>query len=193
MNRRLFLRNLGLAAGVLYIPDRFLLKAERHLEHHGDTYLRSFRSPHVTFLHDDGQYLHIGDPCQGPEDIPTWREFFVDCWGEDPKALTAEYLDEEWYLDVSDLDKEMPEDQYMDLYWLRNEASGAAAWHFLEPLNIGPALTGPNGEVVGELTFYDCPMIGNDSLLVQCDDGLGLSCLQWRLEQLGYRCNFVRE
>ena len=23
--------------------------------------------------------------------------------------------------------------------------------------------------------------------------GLSLSCLQWRLEQLGYRCNFERE
>jgi hypothetical protein len=192
MNRRLFLRNLGLAAGVLYIPDRFLLRAERHFEHHGDTYLKTFRSPDLTFQYDDWQTLHIGDPCQGPTDIPTWREFLTEYRGHEPHELTPEFIYEEWALEPADLEMVVPEDVYIDQYWLTNESSTASAWHFLEPLDIGPPLTDAKGEVMGELTFIEGPMPGNDSLLVQCDDGLGLSCLQWRLEQMGHRCNFER-
>ncbi|MEX0324999.1 MAG: hypothetical protein AB3N33_02800 [Puniceicoccaceae bacterium] len=87
----------------------------------------------------------------------------------------------------------MPEDVYMDGYWLRHESSTAMAYHFLEPLDVGPHIRHPDGEVVGELSFVDGPFPGCDSLFVKTDDGLSLSCLQWRLEQLGYRCNFVRE
>lgn len=192
MNRRLFLRNLGLVAGSLYIPDRFLLRAERYFDREGVPFFKTFPKPCVTVSADEWGTLHIGDPCQGPTDIPTWREYLVEYMGHEPGELTEEFLYDEWGIDPGGVDEVVPEDVYLDGYWLRNESSTACAYHFLEAYErrIGPNLCGPDGEIVGELTFCDCPMIGNESLLATCEGELALSCLQWRLEQLGARCNF---
>ncbi len=192
MNRRLFLRSLGLMAGSLYIPDRFLLKAERYMDREGVPFFKTFRKPSMTVSADEWGILHIGDPCAGPAYIPTWREYLVEYLGHEPGELTPAFLYDERGIDPSELDDVMAEDVYIDGYWLRNESSTASAYHFLQAYEheIGPDLCGPDGEIVGELTFCDGPMIGNDSLLATCEGDVALSCLQWRLQQLGANCNF---
>jgi hypothetical protein len=178
-----------MATGALYLPSRFLLDAERFLEREHRPLLKAFPSPNHTIIADEFGTLHIGDPYSGPENIPTWREWFLEYQGYRPRELTKSFLDEEWGLAKSDLSESMCEQTYFDAYWLRNESSTATAFHFLEGMDIGPDLVDSNGEVVGELVFYDGPCPGNDSLLVQAEGDLALSCLQWRLEQLGWKCN----
>ena len=189
MNRRYFLRALGVATGSLYVPSRFLLKAERFLEREHRHLLSTFASPDRTIFADEFGTLNIGDPYEGPASIPTWREWFLEYQGMQPRELTKRFLDYEWDLAKSDLDKEMCEQTFFDGYWLRNESSTASAFHFLEDMDVGPELVDSNGEVVGELVFYDGPCPGNDSLLVQAEGDLALSCLQWRLQNLGWKCN----
>jgi hypothetical protein len=188
MNRRYFLRALGVATGSLYLPSRFLLKAERFFEREHRPLLSTFTAPDRTILADEFGTLHIGDPYGGPTNIPTWREWFLEYQGMRPRELTKRFLDQEWDLGKADLDRQMSEDYYFG-YWLRNESSTASAYHFLEGMDVGPELIDKNGEVVGELTFCDGPMPGNDSLIVQAEGDLALSCLQWRLERLGWKCN----
>ncbi len=183
MNRRYFLRSLGAATGSLYLPSRFLLNAERFLERERRPLLKTFASPDHTILADGFGTLHIGSPYEGPARIPTWREWFLE-----PGELTKQFLDREWELAKDDLDRQMSEDYFFG-YWLRHESSTASAYLFLEDMDVGPVLVDKNGEVVGELTFYDGPCIGNDSLLVQVDGDLALSCLQWRLQRLGWKCH----
>ena len=188
MNRRLFLRSLGTATGALFLPDNFLLKVERFLETEYRPLLTHYTDPYYTILCTDFGTLHIGNPYQGPEYIPTWREFFIEKRGFTQRELTKRFLEDYWELSKEDLNRRMNEEHYWS-WWLRNESSAATAYRFLEPLDIGPEFS-LKGELVGKLQFFDGPFPGSDSLYAEIDGDLTLSCLQWRLRQLGYKCNF---
>ena len=187
MDRRLFLRSLGVTAGALFIPDRFLLRAERYFENEGYPLLRTYRNPVYTILADECGDLHIGDPFKGPDRFPSWKEFLTECWGHKPEDLTDEFLDQ-WNLCSADVDREVEQEYYWS-WWLRHESSGAHAYNFLYPLDVGPEIH-KDGEIVGRLTFFDGPFPGSDCLISQIDDHYSLPFLQWRLERLGQPCNF---
>ena len=182
MDRRLFLRSLGLGASALCISDRFLLRAERYLEHHNTALLKIYSKVQRTLFVRECGILCWGDPYAGPIDIPTNRQYYVDWRGWDLEEVIELYGSD-------GIDQEMDEWDYREAYWNRNESPEAIAYNKLERMNIGPLQYGEDEEPVGELEFMDGPSIGNDSLLVTVPDELSLSCLQWRLEQLGCAIN----
>jgi hypothetical protein len=189
MDRRYFLRALGTATGALFVPARFLLKAERYYQLEHRPLLVTYPTPDDTFFVDESGTLHLGDPYEDMPSTPTWREWFLDHEGLKPSDLTASFLEDSWDITPADLDQEMSEDAFFD-NWLRHQSSTACAYYYFQYMNIGPDTICPDSEEVGSLVFTDCPSPGNDSLLVQVDGHLALPCLQRRLKQLGYLCNF---
>ena len=182
MDRRLFLRSLGLGASALCISDRFLLRAERYLEHHNTALLKTYSKVQRTLFIRECGILCWGDPYAEPIDIPTNRQYYVDWRGWDLEEVIELYGSD-------GIDQKMDEWDYREAYWNRNESPEAIAYNKLGGMNIGPLQYGEDEEPVGELEFMDGPSIGNDSLLVTVPDELSLSCLQWRLEQLGCPIN----
>ena len=91
MDRRLFLRSLGLGASALCISDRFLLRAERYLEHHNTALLKTYSKVQRTLFVREGGILCWGDPDEGPIDIPTNRQYYVDWRGWDLEEVIELY------------------------------------------------------------------------------------------------------
>ena len=67
--------------------------------------------------------------------------------------------------------------------WLRTDSPNANAYYLLEHLDIGPDLTGANGEL-GGIHFIDGECPSYDYLGVRCEDELSVSLLQARLNEL---------
>lgn len=188
MNRRFFLRSVGLATGAICINERFLLRAERHFERHSVPLLKQYRKAWDTvYAHSEGN-LYLGDPYAGPTDLPTWREWFRDFQCLSEKELTPEYIEEEHGI-YEDLEDPMDEGYYRDYYWDYHESPSARAFSYFDDHRIGPDLLDENDEVVGSLEFIDGVCPGNDARLVLIDDPMALSCLQYRMEQLGTPVN----
>ena len=70
MDRRYFLRSLGLGASVLCFLDRFLLKAERHLERHYGLILKTYQRAKQNQYIREGGILCWGNPYKAPKDTP---------------------------------------------------------------------------------------------------------------------------
>lgn len=188
MNRRFFLRSVGLAAGAISISDRFLLRAERYFERHDEPLLKQYRKAWDTvYAHKDGN-LYLGDPCEGPTDIPTWREWFRDFQGLTGEELTPEYIGDEHGI-YENLDTQMDKEYYRDFYWDYHESPNARAFDYFDNARIGPDLLDENNEVVGSLEFMDGVCPGNDTRLVMISEEAALSCLQYRMEKLGTPVN----
>ena len=184
MNRRYFLKSLGLSGIGLCISSRFLLRAERYYERHNAPLIKSYTKVKETLYVREGGILCFGDPYAPPNRIPTWRKWYTDYCGEDPKGLT-----EAVGMTDQDLDYEIDEWHFREMYWNRNESPEAIAFNQLQELEIGSLSYGDDTQPVGSLEFMDgiCP--GNDSLLVTVEDDISLSCLQWRLEKLNHPMN----
>jgi len=73
--------------------------------------------------------------------------------------------------------------EFWDSYWHRNESPEAKAYERLEGLDIGPILTGGDGQV-GEVEFVECGFFSNNKY-VAVPDPLSVSLLQHRLTELG--------
>lgn len=184
MNRRYFLKSLGVGASSLCISSRFLLRAERYFERNSAPLIKAYTKVNETLYVREGGILCFGDPYATPRNIPTWREWYVDYCHEEPTGLA-----EAMGMSEKDLDYEIDEWQFREMYWNRHESPEATAFNQLQKMEIGSLSYGDNALPVGSLEFMDSPCPGNDSLLVTVPDDISLSCLQWRLEKLNYPIN----
>ena len=80
------------------------------------------------------------------------------------------------------LDEEADWNWYVNA-WLMTDSPSANAYCLLEDLDIGPELTGENGDL-GGIDFIDSKCPGLDYLGVHCEDGLSISLLQAKLNEL---------
>ena len=87
MNRRYFLKSLGVGASSLCISSRFLLRAERYAERYNAPLVKAYIKAKQTLYVREGGILCLGDPYAPPSVIPTWREWYVDYCHEDPTGL----------------------------------------------------------------------------------------------------------
>ena len=108
----------------------------------------------------------------------------MDYCHEDPTGLA-----EAMGMSEKDLDYEIDEWQFREMYWNRHESPEAKAFNQLQEMEIGSLSYGNNTLPVGSLEFMDSPCPGNDSLHVTVPDDISLSCLQWRLEKLNHTMN----
>ena len=175
--RQFLLSTAGAGVGAI-IPD-YYFRALQFFEQFGEPLLeppaRPTRDLH-TFQNCDDLELCFGDPTIGPPEM-TYRQFFhryqperietfeID-WGLGPESLDTT-IDWEWVLDS----------------WSMQDSPQALAYHYLQSLDLGPKLSGPNA--VGRLEFFE------DYNMVSCwrgvryEDELTLSLLQQRLNDLG--------
>lgn len=124
-----------------------------------------------------GEYeLNLGDPDAEPPEM-TVREFAERYFGSEKDYL--QHVGEE---EEIDLDAQIDWDVLVD-YWARTDSPNAEAYFLLEDLDLGPELTG--ADAVGEIRFIDGACPGNDYLGVEAADGVSVSLLQKRLNELG--------
>jgi hypothetical protein len=180
ISRRQFL--LGTTAGLI-LPS-FYERAYSFFENHGEPLLIAPNHAEgilcVTHSCDTLQ-LHLGDPEEGPPEMSI-REFCLRHGHGDP----ATWYRDDWLCidDPDPVDMNDPMDEWAIFdWWLRTDSSSARAYHFLENLDLGSHLTGP--DAVGSLEFIDGPCPGNDYLGVEAFDELSVSLLQHRLNELG--------
>ena len=184
MNRRYFLKSLGVGTTSLCLPSSFLLRAERYFERNNAPLIKAYPTLKQTLYVREGGILCFGDPYAPPASIPTWREWYIDYCGEDPNGLA-----DAMGMTDKDLDYEIDEWHFREMYWNRHESPEAIAYNSLQAMDIGPLSYSNDTEVIGSLEFMDGPCPGNDSLFVTVPDDLSLSCLQWRLEKLNHPMN----
>jgi hypothetical protein len=179
ITRRSFLIGVG-SALTLPIVDKFVW----HLDNNGLPLIERPSDPSKVLIVNRGDNYRI-DLGRAPDEYPTatWREFLVDKLGH-PNPTTLSQFRQLYYdygIKPRDLDTDC--DCYFE-YWDQTESPNALAYKLLDELNIGPKLTGPSEEV-GGLEFMDGPAPGHDYLGVHADDGLSVSLLQHRLNELG--------
>ena len=172
--RRQFLLSTVGAAGGFILPS-FYSRALEFLDQFGEPLLEPPKrvvDELIICREFDGE-LNLGDPREQVPDM-TWREFLS-------RYDSLDEFEENWDLEVSQLDDEVPWDTVVD-FWCRADSPNARAYHLLERLDLGPDLTG--SKAVGGLVFTDCPCPGNDYLGVAVEDDISISLLQQRLNDL---------
>ena len=182
ISRRQFL--LGTSAGL--ILPAFYDKVFSYFENHNEPLLYPPKcTEKILYACADfaeGFQLNLGDPYAGPPAM-TVRQFCeVYGWG-DPEKWWREWhgLEEDEWISM---EGQMEPDIVFD-WWLRKDSSIARAYRFLESIDLGPELK--DRVVVGQLVFIDGACPGNDYLGVEANDGITLSLLQQRLNELESR------
>jgi len=129
--------------------------------------------------------LFLGDPWEGPPNL-TWRQYLERY---EPNGLGA-WIDD-GRLQPEELDIPVDHDSGWDL-WGTRHGPAARAYHLLKSLDLGPALSGP--DAVGGLDLSEeFNFAGWHWLAVYPDDGITLSLLQQRLNDLGTGIRLVTE
>jgi hypothetical protein len=129
-----------------------------------------------TFNNCDQFELCLGNPFEEPPKL-TYREFYTRY---QPGEL--ESFEEMCGLGPAAPDDQM-EDEWVWDYWFMHESPAAQAHSYLQSLDLGPNLAGPNS--VGNLDLFE------DSNMVSCwrgvryENEITLSLLQQRLNDLG--------
>jgi hypothetical protein len=175
--RQFLLSTAGAAVGAI-IPS-FYFRALEFFEQFGEPLLVA--PPQATqdlcVLDNCGELeLCLGDPFAGPPEL-TYREYFTRY---EPEGFDT--LEERWGLDPGELDSPMYGEYQWDM-WFMHHGPSARAHHYLESLDLGKALRGP--DAVGGLNFFE------ESNMVSCwrgvrpHDEVTLSLLQQRLSDLG--------
>lgn len=173
------------------IPAGFLDQALQYADRHHLPLLTTFLKPDKTFWVTGSELqLCLGDPNYDPK-IPTNREFIREHGDIAPSRMSKGRLYEEYGITPEQLDDPMCDEQFAE-YACRFDCPSANAYGFLEDLPVHD-FRDESGESVGSLYFQDGVCPGNDSKIVTAENYLSLSCLQWTLEQKGYRCNFNLE
>ena len=129
-----------------------------------------------TFSKCDDFELCLGDPSELPPAMSV-REFFTRY---QPEELDA-YV-ENWGQGPEVLDDQMDDDYVWD-YWFMHDSPAARAYSYLDSLDLGPELAGPN--VVGGLEFFEDSNMVSSWCGVRYKDEVTLSLLQQRLNDLG--------
>jgi hypothetical protein len=180
LNRRQFLVATTRSAAGLILPA-YYDKVLAYFENHGEPLLEvPAATEQVLYVGDWENELYLGEnPYDAQPPSFTWREFFEYCGYDD-----MEYALEQWGFDEEPelLDEPACEDTVIDA-WARTDSPNARAHHYLWSLDLGPDLV--EGRRVGGLEFIDGPMPGNDYLGVRACDGVSLSLLQNRFNELG--------
>jgi hypothetical protein len=177
ITRRQFI--LGTAAGLI-LPS-FYDKVITLWENGDEVLLEAPPQADIELLAVDrggpGLELNLGDPYDEP--VPLTIREFAQRYGFDVETFAEEW----WGCDQDDIDLDSPMDEWavIDL-WARNDSPNARAYRLLEPLDLGPDLTGPNA--VGEIVFTDGACPGNDYLGVEAPTYVDVSLLQKRLNDL---------
>lgn len=175
--RQFLLSTAGASVGAI-IPD-YYFRALQFFEQFDEPLLEPPARPTselYTFHNCDQLELCFGDPTVGPPPM-TFREYFTLY---DPGGFLT--FEENWDLGPEALDDPIC-DEYVFDYWSMHDSPGARAHTYLQSLDLGPRLTGPNS--VGKLEFFE------DSNMVSCwrgvryEDEVTLSLLQQRLNDLG--------
>jgi hypothetical protein len=177
ITRRQFLLSTVGAAGGFILPS-FYHRALEFLDVFGEPLLEPPEKvvDELIICYDRDGELNLGDPYSEPPEM-TWRECIERYYPD-----TLEDFESHWDLQISELDDEAPWDWVVDR-WSRSDSPNAMAYRFLENLDLGPDLKGPNA--VGGLVFTDGACPGNDYLGVAVQDEISVSLLQQRLNDLG--------
>ena len=176
--RQFLLSTAGAAAGAI-IPA-FYYRALSFFEQHGEPLLQP--PEHFTeelIVADINGYpeLSLGDPYDEPPEL-TFREYAAR-YGEQG---IENYRKHFWSLPETP-DKPMDWEQ-LAVLWSLYDGPAARAHHYLQSLDLGPSLSGP--DAVGGLDFItETNMGGWPWRVVRADDPVTLSLLQRRLNDLG--------
>ena len=103
-----------MGATTLCLPSSFLLRAERYFERNDAPLIKAYPTLKQTLYVREGGILCFGDPYAPPASIPTWREWYIDYCGEDPKGLA-----DAMGMTDNDLDYEIDEWHFREMYWNR--------------------------------------------------------------------------
>jgi len=175
--RQFLLSTAGASVGAI-IPD-YYFRALQFFEQFDEPLLEPPTRPTselFTFNMRDELELCLGNPREEPPSL-TFREFYSRYQPEE-----LENFEEHWGLGLEALDDPMEDECVLD-YWSMHDSPAARAHIYLQSLDLGPRLTGPNA--VGGLAFFE------DSSMVSCwrgvryEDEVTLSLLQQRLNDLG--------
>ena len=176
--RQFLLSTAGAAVGAI-IPS-FYFRALEFFEQFGEPLLvppERVTEELVVARINDYPELCLGDPYAEPPAM-TFREYFTRY---EPEGF--ETFERNWGLRPDDLDTEIDDDYVMD-QWLLHHGPSARAYHYLQSLDLGRALRGPNA--VGGLDFLEeWNMAGSNWVAVSPQDEITLSLLQQRLNDLG--------
>jgi hypothetical protein len=176
--RQFVLSTAGAAVGAI-IPS-FYYRALEFFEQHESPLLvppeRVTQDLCLLSIDTDYSQLCLGDPYEEPPRM-TYREYFERYW---PEAF--DNYEEEWNLRPEDLDTEI-HDEYVTDAWILHDSPAARAYRYLESLDLGPQLQGPNA--VGGLDFREDSNMASYWRYVTPRDEVSLSLLQQRLTDLG--------
>ena len=175
--RQFLLSTAGASVGAI-MPD-YYFRALQFVEQFGEPLLEPPPRPTkelFAFWDCEEPELCFGNP---DTEIPklTFREFFNRY---EPGGL--ETFEEYWGHESKHLDSPV-EEEYMWDHWFMYSGPSAQAHSYLQSLDLGPDLAGPNA--VGGLDFFE------DSNMVSCwrgvryENDVTLSLLQQRLNDLG--------
>ena len=176
--RQFLLSTAGAAVGAI-VPS-FYFRALEFFEQHEEPLL--IAPEHFTrelIVADLNGYpeLCLGDPYAEPPAM-TYREYFLRY---DPDGIDT--FEQRWGLERAALDTPIHSEYVLD-QWMVRDGPSASAYHLLDSIELGPALSGP--EAVGGLDFVrESNMAGYQWLAVRPRDEVTLSLLQQRLTDLG--------
>jgi hypothetical protein len=182
--RQFLLSTAGASVGAI-IPN-FYFRALQFSEQFGEPLLEPPLQPIkelFAFYNCDEPELSLGKPDLGPPKL-TFREFYNRY---EPEGI--ETFEEHWGYELEALDSPM-EEEYMWDHWFMHSGPSAQAHSYLQSLDLGPRLAGPNA--VGGLDFFE------DSNMVSCwrgvryENDVTLSLLQQRLNDLGTGIKVIR-
>ena len=199
MNRRHFLIEAAGCMPCCLLPGDLIRRAAAALEA-GDAkaaLAAPRRAQRVLYALDEGHRFLLSLNSTRTEPSPlTWREW-LDWRGvnADSPHEVSEYLIDQGHLcedqALSDLIPAFDDtvsgqimEGYIDWDWACSASPQAQAHHYLRSLALGNSDL-PDGDPLGELTFYEGPMPGSNWTWVETDGGLVLAALQRRLLDLG--------
>ena len=177
ISRRQFLLSTAGAAVGAIVPS-FYYRALGHFERFGESLLLApaHATQELCVLDNQGELeLFLGDPFEEPPSM-TYREYFTRF---DPEALENSGAD--WGIGKEDLDT-LIHDEYLWDNWFLNEGPAARAHTYLQTLDLGKNLGGPDG--VGRLDFFRESNMTSMWYGVRAEDEVTISLLQQRLNDL---------
>ena len=176
--RQFLLSTAGAAVGAI-VPS-FYYRALEFFEQHESPLLippeRVTQDLCLLDVADAYSELCLGNPYEEPPRM-TYREYF--------ERYAPEWLDtyeEEWDLRPCELDNEI-HSEYVTDAWVLEDSPAARAYKYLESLDLGPQLQGP--DAVGGLDFKEDSNMVSYWRYVTPRDEVSLSLLQQRLNDLG--------
>ena len=143
----------------------------------------------IAIINNDepGFQLHWENPIPfldaGPPKNWTWRKYLIDAYGELEESLTKEYLNWEWELKQSDLDKPCPQVTVDEWWYGYGMTTTSDVFYYL----LGVKLS---DDVYNQLKWYECPNPGSSYVGVEVWDEETLYKLERELNEQGQNVKF---